>query len=73
MSFSTCDTGKTSLDFAITKHSCRLSPAMIGPGNVESTPIGFVRNGQSVAGYLPVNIGRNKCKNVQFKAVPAPC
>lgn len=73
MAFSTCDTGKTRLDFADVRHACRLSPAQIGVGNVESTPIGFVQNGANVTGYLPTELKRSRCKSVKFKSVEGPC
>ena len=68
-----CDTGRSRLSFADTRRSCRLSPAMIGTGNVESTPIGFVQNGQTIAGFLPTQVTRDKCASVYRKPVCAPC
>lgn len=68
-----CDTGKTRLSFADTRRSCRLSPAGIGLGNVETTAIGFVQNGQKVAGFLPGHVTRDRCASVYRKPVCAPC
>lgn len=68
-----CDTGRTRLDFADVRAACRLSPAQIGLGNVESTAIGFVQNGAIVTGSLPKGIKRDRCTQVPLKSVEAPC
>ena len=73
MASAICDTGKTRLSFADTRRSCRLSPAMIGRGNVESTPIGFVHNGETVKAIVPEVISRDKCASVYRKPACAPC
>lgn len=68
-----CDTGKTRLSYADTRPSCRISPSMQGAGNVESTAIGFVKNGATVTGHLPQLIARDACAPVPLKAVEGPC
>lgn len=68
-----CDTGKTRLDYAIQTPGCALSPSMQGNGNVESTAIGFVKNGASVQGHLPKYLHRDKCAPVPLKPVEGPC
>ena len=68
-----CDTGRTRLSFADVRAACRLSPAQIGLGNVESTAIGFVQNGQIVEGFLTKGIKRDLCTQVPLKAVEGPC
>lgn len=68
-----CDTGKTRLSYADVRASCRLSPAQIGLGNVESSPIGFVQNGAKVTGFLPGLVGRDRCAPVHLKPVQGPC
>lgn len=73
MSSGVCDTGKTRLSFADVRRSCRLSPAQIGLGNVETTPIGFVHNGTKVEGFLPVHVTRDRCASVYRKPACPPC
>lgn len=68
-----CDTGRTRLDFADTRPACKLSPSYIGIGNVESTPIGFVRNGAKVEGALPELLSRDKCARVNLKPASGIC
>lgn len=68
-----CDTGKTRLDFADVRRSCRLSPGGQGLGNIETSPIGFVGNGQLVEGFLPVHVARDKCGAVARKPACKPC
>ena len=68
-----CDTGKTRLSFADTRRSCRLSPSGLGLGVVETTPIGFVKDGANVTGFLPTMVGRDKCASVYRKPVCPPC
>lgn len=73
MAGSVCDTGKTRLSFADVRRTCRVGPAGLGLGNVESTPIGFVHNGTQISGFLPVQVGRDKCATVWRKPACAPC
>lgn len=68
-----CDTGKTRLSFADTRRSCRLDPGGQGLGNVETSPIGFVNNGQLVDGFLPAHVTRDKCASVHRKPACKPC
>lgn len=68
-----CDTLKTRLSFADTRRTCRIAPSFIGRGNVESTAIGFVRDGEGVTGYLPTLVRRDKCASVYLKPAQAPC
>lgn len=73
MSTGICDSGRTRLSFADRRRTCRLSPAMIGLGNVETTAIGHVQNGQKVEGFLPTLIGRDQCASVYRKVPCPPC
>ena len=68
-----CDTGKTRLSYADIRPACRISPSMQGIGNVESTAIGFVRNGARVTGTIPTLIVKDACSTVKFKPVDGPC
>lgn len=68
-----CDTGKTRLSFADVRRSCRLDPGGQGLGNVETSPIGFVNNGQLVTGFLPVHLTRDRCASVYRKPACPPC
>lgn len=68
-----CDTGRTRLDYADIRPGCKISPSMQGAGNVESTAIGFVRNGTVVEGQLPTLIARDKCAPVYLAPVEGPC
>lgn len=68
-----CDTGKTRLSYADIRPTCRISASRQGVGNVESTAIGFVRNGAKVVGTVPTLIKRDKCSPIQFKPVDGPC
>lgn len=73
MAHGICDKRQTILSFADVRAACRLSPAQIGLGNVESTPIGFVQNGQTVVGGLPNLPHRDRCAAVYRKPACAPC
>lgn len=62
MSSGICDKLQTILDFADTRAACRLNPGQEGLGNVMATPIGFVRNGQTVTGFLPTYPVTDRCQ-----------
>lgn len=73
MSSSICDTGRTILDFADTRATCRISRSFQGLGNVESTPIGFLQNGQTVTGHLPTLPRRDPCSFPYLKPARGVC
>lgn len=68
-----CDTGKTILDFADTRHACKLTPSGQGRGNVEVTAAGLIKNGEKQTGFLPEAIGRSSCSNANTTPVEGPC
>lgn len=73
MSRGICHTGRTILDFADRRASCRVNPSGQSLGNVETTPIGFVRDGQKVEGFIPVGIVRKRCHVPYLKPAGAIC
>ncbi len=73
MSRGICHTGRTILDFADKRASCRVARSGQSLGNVESTSIGFVRDGQKITGFQMTGIYRARCHVPYLKPVGPIC